>query len=115
MARPGRNVLIKGRWYGPSYPAAGDPPTVRSPKSAPAPVSPSQEPAPPVEETVTPEPVAGADTPQPPPRYGKGSGNAAWRDWARAVGIDLAALGGADAGREQILDAAHAAGILTDN
>lgn len=123
MARPGRNVLIRGRWYGPSYPDAGTPPTstaVSTPPRAPqpTPITPDPEPAPadpgPGMER-EPELAAGVDAPAPPPRYGKGSGNAAWRDWAHAVGIDLTAIGNDDARRDQILAAARAAGILTDS
>ena len=51
--------------------------------------------------------LAEVESSGPPPRAGKGSGEAAWRSYAEAQGVDVS-----DAeGRDDIIDALDAAGV----
>lgn len=66
-------------------------------------------PAPAPRPAPAPEPEPGV--PDPPPRYGRGSSAAAWRDWADQAGVDLTGYG-PDATRDQVIAAASRAGVL---
>lgn len=55
------------------------------------------------------DPVSGVA--EPPPRYGRGSSAAAWRDWADQAGVDLTEYG-PDATRDQVIAAASRAEVL---
>lgn len=88
---PDSNVWIKGRWYGPSYPDAGDPPA--SGRHA----------APSVQSA----PARESESADPPPMAGAGSSRAKWAAYAEANGVEIAD----DATRDEIIEAVRAAGV----
>jgi len=120
------NVFVDGKWYGPSYPDAGAPPSgvnekafgttedddgIMSPPQAreglgyvDAPPDPGANEAP-VDTGADPTPAA-----QPPPQAGPGSGKSAWLDYAIAHNVRVRD----DAPRDDIIAACQAAGVRTE-
>jgi hypothetical protein len=103
MAALSSNVFADGRWYGPSYPEAGDPPadSVAAEKA--------------FEHDGGPDPAdssAPRRTPAdpPPPKTGHGAARSKWADYARANGVAV----GDEASREDIIAACQAANVRTD-
>lgn len=119
MAKLIENVLVGRRWYGPSYPDAGDPPKgkVTNPMAWDDPPSycddPSIDPYDDGDDDEADEdddesdPAAAPN--QPPPKAGPGSSDAAWTSYARSRGVQVTD----DMNRKQVIDACTAAGVPT--
>ncbi len=86
------NVWAHGKWYGPSYPAAGDLP------------------ADPTETNERADEAVRDAQPEPPPRAGSGSSRAKWAAYATEQNVEF----GDEDTRDDIIDACQAAGVPVD-
>lgn len=103
MAAAEHNVWVGGKWYGPSYPAAGDIPEELLGGAE------LDLDGPDFDELDPDDPAAAPSDPTPPPKAGPGSGKAAWATYAEAFGVEVPA----DASRDDIVEACEAAGVAT--
>lgn len=103
------NVWFRGKWYGPSYPDAGDLPAGRAvvnDSTRPEPVLTATQNA--TFEQVAAEQFGARDAqPSPPPKTGPGSSRAKWVTYAAEHGVTV----GSDDTRDDIIDACEAAGV----
>lgn len=113
----GVNVLVDNRWYGPDYLDAGDPPWDRVGPHLGGSLGDGDGRMPDLDELDPDDPslddgTSGPVVPAgPPPKSGRGSSAGAWRDYARANGVEVAD----DADRDDVIAACVEAGVPTDD